>query len=465
LKHSSHVRIEEGWVRGNAIVLIVDDDVHSRKTLEAILASEGHDLSFASSGPEALAQAEALRPDVVLLDVMMPGMDGYTVCRTLRANPRTAEVPVIMVTALDDRESRLRGIEEGSDDFLSKPFDPTELRARVRATIQLNRYRRLIQEREKSERLIELAPDGILVVDQTGAIRLANPAIRTMLGADMESDLLSRSMTDFISPEHAEACGACLHAVLSDAPRPPCIESMLLCQNGDPVPVEVTAGRLTWEGRPASQVVVRDITERKRAEEELRRAHTELEQAYDSTLEGWSRALELRDLETEGHTRRVVQMTIRLAVSLGITGDDLAQIRRGALLHDVGKMGIPDRVLLKPGPLTDEEWTIIRRHPTYAYEMLLPIEYLRPALDIPYCHHERWDGSGYPRGLSREEIPLAARIFSVVDSWDAMRNVRVYSVGRSADESELQLQAGAGSQFDPAVVQAFLTLIAGSARD
>ncbi|MCL5959106.1 MAG: GAF domain-containing protein, partial [Chloroflexi bacterium] len=152
----------------------------------------------------------------------------------------------------------------------------------------------------------------------------------------------------------------------------------------------------------------------------LQRSHDELALAYDTTLEGWSRALDLRDKETEGHTQRVAEVTLRLAREMGVSGDYLLHIRRGALLHDIGKMGIPDSILLKPGPLSEEEWEIMRLHPVYAYQLLSPISHLQPALDIPYYHHEKWDGTGYPRGLRGEQIPIAARIFAVVDVWDAL---------------------------------------------
>src|SRR5581483_1190357 len=142
----------------------------------------------------------------------------------------------------------------------------------------------------------------------------------------------------------------------------------------------------------------------------LQRTNLELTLSYDSTLEGWSRALDLRDKETEGHTQRVTDLTLRLARQIGIASTDLSHIRRGALLHDIGKMGIPDSILLKPGPLTAAEWVIMRKHPLYAYELLSPIPYLHPALEIPYCHHEKWDGTGYPRGLKGTQIPLAARV-------------------------------------------------------
>ncbi|MBI4770993.1 MAG: GAF domain-containing protein [Chloroflexi bacterium] len=192
--------------------------------------------------------------------------------------------------------------------------------------------------------------------------------------------------------------------------------------------------------------------------EALQQSHLELTRAYDTTLEGWSRALDLRDEETEGHTQRVTEITVRLARATGIDGEALVQVRRGALLHDIGKMGIPDGVLRKPGPLSDDEWAIMRRHPGYAYELLAPIGYLRPALEIPYCHHEKWDGSGYPRGLAGEAIPLAARLFAVVDVWDALRSDRPYRQAWPAERVREHIQRGSGEHFDPRAVRSFLDL-------
>jgi putative nucleotidyltransferase with HDIG domain len=168
--------------------------------------------------------------------------------------------------------------------------------------------------------------------------------------------------------------------------------------------------------------------------------------------------MDLRDKETEGHTMRVTDTTVHLARAMGVGEEDIVHVRRGALLHDIGKMGIPDRILLKPGPLTEDEWTVMRRHPVYAHELLSPILYLRPALDIPYCHHERWDGTGYPRGLRGEQIPLAARIFAVIDAWDALRSDRPYRSAWPEDRVREYLRQSAGTLFDPTVVDVFLTM-------
>jgi putative two-component system response regulator len=321
-------------------ILVADDEPNVRDVIRLMLAEEGHRLVFAENGAEAFEKAYELVPDLILLDVMMPKMDGYEVCRKLRSEPTVAQVPIIMITALGDTASRIRGINSGADDFISKPFDFAELTAKIRNIIRLNRFRQILTEREN-----------------------------------------------------------------------------------------------------------------------LRRAHIDLQKAYDATLEGWAHALELRDSETQGHSMRVTQKTLELARAMGITDGDLDHVRRGALLHDIGKMGIPDAVLQKPGPLTAEEWTVMKRHPEYAYRLLSPIDYLRPALDIPYCHHERWDGTGYPRGLKGEEIPLSARVFAVVDVYDALSTDRPYRPAFTVDKINAHLAESAGSHFDPQVLDAFNRII------
>lgn len=193
--------------------------------------------------------------------------------------------------------------------------------------------------------------------------------------------------------------------------------------------------------------------------EDLQHSHDELADAYDSTLEGWARALELRDYETKGHTERVSKWTVQLARSMGISGDEIDYLHRGAILHDIGKMGISDNILLKPGKLTEDEWTTMRLHPRYAYDMLLPINFLSQSLDIPYCHHEKWDGSGYPRQLKGTQIPLSARIFAIVDVYDALTSSgRSYRDAWTQDQTIDYIREQSGSHFDPQVVEAFLKM-------
>ncbi len=606
-------------------ILIVDDDPAGCETLRTLLLSQAHNLVIAHNGFEALELAATISPDLILLDVMLPGMDGYDVCQRLRSDPILGEVPIIMLTALDDRESRLRGIEAGADDFISKPFDRAELRLRVRSIMRLNRYRRLLAERARFERIIEFSPDGIMIVNAEGTILLANPAVLRLLGTQACSQVIGRNVSAFIVAEQWEEILNCLDRIVVDAEHTARLESEFIRLDRSRFAVEMNVGYDIWEGESAAQIVVRDITERKQAEaqiqrhiqhltalrtidtaitsstnrrmtlniildqvvsqlqvdaaaillmvphsqllefaagrgfatqtirqtvlrldedypgraalerqmlsitqsfesqslsqrslllhsehftcyhavpliakgqvkgvlelfqhhtdtpnaewlefldalavqaaiaidnadlfDNLQRANTDLALAYDATLEGWVHALDLRDDETEGHTRRVTEATVRLARSMGVPDAELVHVRRGALLHDIGKMAIPDRILLKPGPLTAEEWEIMRRHPVYAYDWLAPIAFLRPALDIPYYHHERWDGSGYPRGLRGETIPLVARIFAVIDVWDALRSDRPYRQGWTEERVRDYIQSQAGIQFDPQVVTQFL---------
>ena len=439
-------------------ILIVDDSAGGREALQGALTNRGYDLVFAASGPEALQLASRRVPDLVLLDVMMPEMDGLEVCRRLRGDPKLAEVPVIMITALDDRDARIRGLEAGADDFISKPFDRIELRARVNTVTTLNRYRRLVGERAKVERLVTLSPDGILVVDGGGTIRLANPAMGNLLGTGQDG-LVGISLWDFVHSEHHEYFGKCFGEILEKELPSMLVETEFLRPDGRRFPAEIAAGFCNWDDTPSAELVVRDVTQRKKTEQEIVQLNQDLLSAYDATLEGWTRALDLRDNETEGHTQRVTELTERLARAMGFMDEDLVTIRRGALLHDMGKIGVPDAILLKPGPLTDEEFDVMRRHPEFAYNMLAPIGFLEPALDIPYCHHEKWDGSGYPRGLAGEDIPLVARLFAVVDVWDALRSNRPYRKAWPVDRVRAHIEAESGAHFDPSVVEVFLPLV------
>jgi putative two-component system response regulator len=317
-------------------ILVVDDESIARITIDALLSSENYEMYFAENGEEGIVIASKIQPDIILLDVMMPGMNGFETCRKIRSMTSLAEVPILLVTALDDRESRMAGLQAGADDFITKPYDIFELQVRIQNMTRLNRYRLLIEQRHETEKL-----------------------------------------------------------------------------------------------------------------------HREVVIAYDKTIEGWSRALDLRDKETEGHTQRVSEMTQKLARAAGLDEDALLQIKRGALLHDVGKLGIPDSILLKPEPLTSDEWVIMRKHPVYAFEWLSAIGYLHFALEIPYCHHEKWDGTGYPRGLKGEEIPLSARLFAVVDVWDALTSDRPYRKAIGDADAWKYICEQSGKHFDPQAVEAF----------
>ena len=191
----------------------------------------------------------------------------------------------------------------------------------------------------------------------------------------------------------------------------------------------------------------------------LQKSNFEIEHAYDATIEGWSHALDLRDRETEGHTLRVTEMAVDLARLVGLDKESIVHMRRGGLLHDIGKLGVPDNVLLKSGPLTDEEWIVMRMHPQFAHDWLAPIDYLRKSLEIPFCHHEKWDGSGYPRGLKGEAIPLPSRLFAYADVWDALTSNRPYRPAWPAEKALEYIRENSGKQFDPDLLEVFLEYI------
>jgi PAS domain S-box-containing protein len=773
-------------------VLVVDDEARNRKLLHDLLAFHGYSVCEAENGDQALHVVETTGLDVVLLDVMMPGLDGFEVCRRIKSDPATSQLPVLLVTALSERSDRLRGIAAGADDFLSKPIDLEEINLRVRNAVTTRRLRRELAHEEgvraseaRFRSLIENSADMLLLLDPDYTIRYVSSSVRRTTGF-LPEELIGQSYFSLVHPDDAgklrEVCRTVLKvpgnlsdarvirlrhvdgtwhfhegtfanlvedpyvhalvvnsrdvterhqhemelqviAALSQALRssvtraemlPIIIQQtvsllqvdsanleMLDVNTGDlitsavygkwtpklgeriphgsgvdsyilesrkpylsndlphdprllnPSPIGKTVAAAgvpmiaqeqligsLWIGRSArisgsevrlleaiadisanaiyratlheqtsqhleqitalreidsaiassldlrftfnillahaleqlkvdaadifllnphmqslefcagrgfnihvneqirlkigesqagravrerSLVFISDLSavegvfqnpsrlngerfvtyhvlplsakgevngiievyhrtpfthdagwlslfetiagqagiaiDNARLFDGLQQSNMELFMAYDATIEGWSRALDLRDKETEGHTQRVTEMTERLAVAMGISREEMVHIRRGALLHDIGKMGVPDHILLKPGALTPDEWESMQKHPQLAYDMLVPIAYLHQALDIPYCHHEKWDGSGYPRQLAGEQIPLPARIFSVVDVWDAVTSDRPYRPAWSKEHAIEHIRAGSGTHFDPMVVEAFLDMI------
>ena len=284
--------------------------------------------------------------------------------------------------------------------------------------------------------------------------------------AEMPGQILGRPILDLVHPDWRDEARRRVWASQSLGQASSLAGFQYLRLDRSAVDVEAVSTPILFQGEPAGQVLIHGVTRRKQAAQEIHRLHAELTSAYDRTLnaydatiEGWSRALDCRDHETEGHSRRVTELTLRLACALGMGEKELVQVRRGALLHDIGKMAVPDRVLLKSGPLDDCEWELMRRHPAYAHEMLAPIAFLRPALDIPHCHHEKWDGTGYPQCLVGEDIPLAARLFAVVDVWDALRSDRPYRKAWDRGRTLDHIQRLSGTHFDPQVVGVFLSLM------
>lgn len=311
---------------------------------------------------------------------------------------------------------------------------------------------------ELLQALVNAAPLAIDMVDTEGNVRLWSPAAERLFG--WKADDVIGNPLPFIPEELQSVVDEQIRNELLGASQYG-LETRRKRKDGSLVDVQLWTSPLhDSENKIIGSVgILTDITERKQAEYQIQALNAELLIAYDETLEGWAHALDLRDENTEDHSVRVIDLTMELARALGISEQDLVHVRRGALLHDIGKMGIPDAILLKPGPLTEEEWEVMRMHPVFAYDLLSRIPFLRMALDIPYCHHEKWDGSGYPQGLSGKQIPLPARIFSVVDVWDALGSDRPYRKKWHKDKIIDYICEEAGTRFDPEVVKLFLERI------
>ncbi|HZU05887.1 MAG TPA: HD domain-containing phosphohydrolase [Chloroflexota bacterium] len=370
-------------------ILLADDQAQIRHLVAATLGTQQWELLYASDGEEALRVAREQQPDIILLDVSMPKLDGFEVCRQLKADPATQHIAIVMLTGMRDPESRDKASQAGADEYFVKPFGPLALLSKLEE--------------------LRLHPSASVAA-----------ALRTAPSAGM-----------FIPPPQPPA-PSILAALASEAASPPVIAASQVQQ-------------LLAYARDLNQSL-----------EHLRRVYSELERSYLATIEALAAALDARDSETEGHCQRVTGCTLIIAEAMGITGADLRALHYGAILHDIGKIGIPDAILRKPGELTEEEWALMRRHPELGERIISGIDFLRCAVPVVLYHHERWDGSGYPYGLRGEAIPLGARIFSVADAFDAMISNRPYRHGLSFEQARREIARGAGTQFDPAVVEAFL---------
>ncbi len=448
------------------ILLIEDEDPHAELIQRAFENQDARILIHrARSLGEARKQMLVQEPALIIADWRLP--DGESM-ELLPDHHDPLSTPIILMTSYGNERIAVEALKSGALDYVVKSpesmLDMPHLAERaieqwaVRAE-RVKMQKALLESESQFRLLAENASDMIARLSTDGHILYVSPACETILGY-APHELTGTVSFDLIHVKDISSIKNLFNGKQYDTTRT--VTYQALHKHGHFVWLE-TSARAILDRKTDTiseiQTASRDITERKKAEKALQDAHNNLQESYQRTIEGWVRALDLRDRETEGHTQRVTELTIKVARTLGFSEEELTHIRRGALLHDMGKMAIPDDILQKPGPLNEVEWERMRRHPMYAYDMLSPIAYLLPSLDIPFCHHERWDGSGYPRGLKGEEIPLVARLFSIVDVWDALSSDRPYRKKMPRWEVVSYLREKSGILFDPKLVDIFLSVI------
>jgi response regulator RpfG family c-di-GMP phosphodiesterase len=379
-------------------ILVADDDCRVRQLVGLTLPAADYDLHYAEDGEEAVSAAYELDPGLILLDLQMPRLDGLEVCMTLRADPRTARTPIVMLTGYLNEDVQTQALRAGVNGILTKPFSPLALEQTIRTLLSST----------------EVAAAGPVVISRGGA----SQARVAPVSVPREAPTVDRA------------------AAISTRAMPA-------------VSVDVVEPALPGRRHTTVERLLHDA----------QRRYTDLSETFVSTIEALSTALELRTTETEGHAQRVSLYTVTAARSLGVGGRELEQMHWGALLHDVGKIGVPDAILLKAGPLRTEEWALIRMHPDLGARLLQSVPGLGSALEIVRLHHERFDGAGYPLGLRGTAIPLGARIFAVADAIDAITSDRPYRPGRTWEQARIEILQGRGSHFDPSVVDAFLEIL------
>jgi putative nucleotidyltransferase with HDIG domain len=544
-------------------ILIVDDQEQNLYLLKALLSGNGYQVLEATNGAEALALARTNPPNVIISDILMPVMDGFSLCREWKMDDGLKDIPFVFYTATyTDPKDQEFALSLGATRFIVKPVETEEFIVMLRQLIkevesgalaapEKSLHEEVTYYRMYNEALIRKLEDKMLELEQANRALEEDIAVRRRAETEI-TRLLEESRRRLRQVEALHAIDLAISASLDLRTTLKVllkhVESLLEADAADILlfyphlgQFQFSAGRgfhtediqrayvrfgTSLAGRAASErktvFVSADLAAQTDADtsviyrkegfvayagvpliakgqikgvlevyhrsvhrpetewlnlletlagqaaiaidnaqlfDHLQQSNIELALAYDATIAGWSRAMDLRDRETEGHTQRVTELTLKLARAMKIPEPELAHMRRGALLHDIGKMGVPDNILLKEDRLTGEEWEKMRQHPVWAYEMLSSIRYLQPALDIPYCHHEKWDGTGYPRGLKGEEIPIAARIFTVADVWDAITSDRPYRKGWSVEESLKHIEEQSGKYFDPKVAQEFFRLL------
>jgi len=441
----------------NSKVLIVDDDPRVRGTLSDVLKLKGHAPLTAATGKEALERIEAESPAVALIDLKLEDMSGLELMKEMRSRS-LLDTACIIITGYASQESAIEAMNLGAYSYLRKPYDVDQLLLTIRRAIEkLEAEQTLRASEEFSSSLMKNAPTPLLVANPDSSLRYVNPALTQLTGFSPSELLGKKAPYPWWTEETLEKSREDFEQALRQGLRG--VEELFKKKNGERFWVEISATPSRQKGQFNYYVASwLDITERKEAQQRL-------EDTFIDLTETVSRAMETRDPYTAGHQRRVAELARLVGEKLGLSADELQGLYIGALLHDIGKISVPESILTKPGRLTQEEWSLIQVHTRQGHEILREATLPWPVAEMALHHHERLDGSGYPDGLSGDQLSREVRILGVCDVVEAMSSHRPYRPARSREEVLKEIEGGRGTKYDARVVEAMLEMISAGALE
>jgi PAS domain S-box-containing protein len=485
-------------MKDKPVILVVDDQPQTIELLEAHLVPQGYKIVKAANGEEALGKLSGNQIDLILLDVMMPGMDGFEVTRRVRQDNAHRLLPIILVTGLRGPEDRIKGIEAGCDDFLSKPYDNLELLARVKSLLKVKAYNdlmsnyqkdlesevtgrteelkhtlenlqqeiterkqaeeELLKDKENFRRSLDESPLGVRIVDADGETIYVNQAMLDIYGYDSIEEMKRIPVKERYTPQSYAEYEIRKKKREQGELGPSEYEISIVRKDGEVRHLRAFRKEILWNGVKKDQIIYQDITERKRAEEERQQSFERVRKALRATVQSISMIVEMKDPYTSGHQQRVSDLARSIATEMGLSADRQDFIRTASTIHDIGKIAVPAEILSKPTKLTDLEFNLIKTHSQSGYDILKNIEFPWPVADVVLQHHERMDGSGYPHGLKGENISLEARILAVADVVEAITSHRPYRPALGIDVALEEISRNRGILYDADVVDACLKL-------
>ncbi len=476
-------------MKDKPVILVVDDQLQNIELLEAYLVPQGYEIIRAANGEEALGRLSGNQIDLILLDVMMPGMDGFEVTRRIRQDDKNRLLPIILVTALRETEDRVKGIEAGCDDFLSKPIDKTELLARIQSLLKVKAYHDLmgnyqkelesevtrrtkekdelvskLQEseevlsasEEKYRSLVENINDVLYTLDTQGNITYISPVVERFTGYKA-SDLIGKPFTPLIHTDDLSGLMDNLNSLASGQVEP--WDFRVLDKDGRMIFVRSSSRPLYKHGKVVGiTALMTDITDRKLSEEKLLKSYENLQKTLNDAINTMAKIVETRDPYTAGHQQKVADLAIAIATEMKLEGTQIDQLRMAAVIHDIGKMYVPSEILSKPGRLSEIEFMLVKTHAQFGYDIVKGMDFPGNIARAILQHHERLDGSGYPNQLKDKDTLLEAKILAVADVIEAMAAHRPYRPALGIEKALEEISKNKGRLYDPDVVDTCMEL-------